>query len=169
MKKILASAAAVILMTGAAPGLAKQDKNEPILVDAVTPTMQWASDVSQDLDRELLRIRPSARDGMPNGLVQVRFEVRDGKAVNTRLFHRSGDSWLDRQAVRSIERLEGIPDVPSAAGDSRTVQANIITARDDNAYRVLNARLVDMEEIRMASSGPDRTVIALTAGALPAG
>ncbi len=169
MKKILASTAVVILLTGAAPTLAKQGKNAPILVDANTPSTQWASDVSQDLDRELLRIRPSARDGMPNGLVQVRFEVQDGKAVNARVFHRSGDSWLDRQAVRSIERLEGIPDVPGAASDRGTVQANIITARDDNAYRVLNARLVGMEKARLASSGPDRTVIALTAGAMPAG
>lgn len=168
MRKILATTAAAILMTGAAPTLAKQDKNEPILVDAVTPSVQWASDVSVDLDRELLRIRPSARTGMPNGLVQVRFEVQDGKAVNARVFHRSGDSWLDRQAVRSIERLADIPDVPGV-GDVRTVQANIITASSENAYRVLSARLVDMEEARMASSGAERTVIALTAGTPPAG
>ncbi len=166
MKTILASVAAVILLTGTAPSLAKQ---EPILVDAALPTAQWASEVTRDLDRELLRIRPSARTGLPNGLVQVRFEVQDGKPVNVQMHRRSGDSWLDRQAVRSIERLDNVPDVPGASAYPQVVQANIITANSDRAYRELSDRLTVMEQARMASSGPDRTVIALTAGTSPAG
>lgn len=169
MKKILACVAAAILLTGAAPTLAKKGKNPPILVDADMSSIQWSSELSRSLDRELLRIRPSARTGMPDALVQVRFEVQDGKAVNARMFRRSGDRWLDRQAMRSIQRLDNIPDVPSDAGNSRTVQANIITANSDTAYRTLNARLMDMEKARMASSRADRTVIALTAGLSPAG
>lgn len=171
MKKILASAAMVSLLLGAAPTIAKQkqDRSPPILVDAGNLTAQWADDVSEDLDRSLQAIRISPRDVLPNGIAQVRFEVQNGEAVNVRLFRASGDRWLDRMAMRSVERLDRIPDVPNTIGEGQTVQANIITARSDEAYAELADELRDIEETRMASSGPDRTVIALNPGRRTAG
>lgn len=169
MKRLLATATAAIVLLGSAPTIAKQDKNPPILVDAGNLTAQWAQDVSQDLDRELMKIRPAPREILPNGLVQIRFEVADGHPVNVRVHRQSGYRWLDRQAVRSVERLNNMSDIPYTADNTRTVQANIITARDEDAFRDLHDELIAVEEARMASSGPDRTVIALNPGSRRAG
>ena len=169
MKKILISAVVITLLMGVPPSIAKQQNSEAIFVDAELPAEVWIASVSQDLDRKLGGIRPSPRHEVPDGLVQVRFEVQNGEAVNARVFRNSGNRWLDRQAVRSIERLRNIPDIPSAAGEARTVQANIITARTSKSFRKLHDELLVAEQARMASSGPDRTVIAINSGTEPAG
>ena len=169
MKKILAATASAILAVTAVPGLAKQDKNPPILVDANSASAQWASAASQDLDRELQRMAVPMRRDFPNALVQIRFEVENGEPVNVRVHRQSGDRWLDRAAMRSVERMDNLGPMPVSYNGSRTVQANIITARDDRSFAVLNDELLTIEEARLASTGPDRTVIALNAGSMSAG
>lgn len=163
MKNILLSAAAVSLIIGAAPTFAKQD-SQPILVDAGSLTQQWADDLSHDLDRQLRAVRVSPFDVLPNGLVQIRFEVHDGQAVNVRVHRPSGDRWLDRAAMKSVAHLDGIPAIPYEVDGQRTVQANIITARSDKAFDELSEELRDVEAARMASAGPDQMVIALNPG-----
>lgn len=169
MKKILAVTASAILAVTAVPGMAKQDKNPPILVDANSASAQWASAASRDLDRQLQNMAVPMRRDFPNALVQIRFEVENGEPVNVRVHRQSGDRWLDRAAIRSVERMDNLGPIPVSYDGSRTVQANIITARDDRSFAVLNDELLTIEEARLASTGPDRTVIALNAGSMPAG
>ena len=104
-----------------------------------------------------------------SGLQICRKNSQNGEAVNVRVFRHSGDNWLDRQAVRSIVRLANIPDIPSATRETRTVQANIIAARDKDTFHALRDELLIVEQARIASEGPDSKVIAINSGTQPTG
>lgn len=166
MRTILASAAALILLTGAAPGLAKQGKNQPILVDAAISPAQWAEDVSSRLDRNLRVMQSINSAERGDAIIQIRFDVVDGAATNLRMMHSSGVPYVDGLARLAVKRLTALPQIQDQP--RQEVLANILVASDPQGMDRLEQKLARSESLRLASADPaDRALIALSARASP--
>lgn len=168
MRPLATAAAAFALLAISAPGTAMQDSNEPILVDAMT-TARWANTVGHSLNHNLRNIKEDAFHAeVPNAILQVRFEVEDGQAVNVRMIRASGTRWLDKAATRAVADMDDLPALP-AADRGRTIQANIVSARNSMASDRLMRELQRSEAERIASADVERTVLALNLVQAPAG
>lgn len=154
----LSLSAALAFAAAAAPALSEQK-------EIVVSSDSAIAEISRDLDSQLEVAAGLAREAHGDGYAIVRFERgADGRPENVTFYRRSGSSSVDRLARTAVRRLgarEGLPDTGVA---NQQFQANIVLATSQDSLRELSAELAKAERQRMASSGAESTVLALTAG-----
>lgn len=139
--------------------LAGPVSSEEIVVSPTTQIERAVKTVSGDLDRKL---RTSSL-GERNGYAMVRFEIApDGSPANLRLFHSSGDSAINRGSMRAVKRLNTLDDLAAAVPAGSTIQANIVSAHSDRAFRKMSGKMKAFEEARIAAGRSDSKVFALS-------
>ncbi|MGQ7830605.1 energy transducer TonB family protein [Altererythrobacter sp. Z27] len=134
------------------------------VVPTADGTQRFISDVSHDLDQELGMIDLD-NWRFRGGFAQVRFQVDpEGRAENVTLYRKSGDRQVDRTALRAVERLDSIGELPAGYPDDQVIQANIVLARSESQMASLNKRLRRVEEARIAEAAgkPGAPVLALS-------
>ena len=162
MNKLL-SLSLASLLAGAAftSPLASQEIR---VVPTADGTQHFISDVSHDLDREL-GIIDLDNWRFRGGFAQVRFQVDpEGRAENVTLYRRSGDPQVDRIAMKAVERLDSIGELPVGYPDDQVIQANVILARSESQMASLNKQLkrVEANRIAQAAGKPGAPVLALS-------
>ena len=139
------------------------DEATDIVVQSNAAMKEWKEDVTHDLNRALAR-SSVARKMTPNAsIVQVTFEIgEDGKPTNIELYNDEGNYSARKTAVYAVSRLRDLDTVP-VSGDRSELQflANIIFADSRADEERLAARLEASEQERIASTGVERTYIAL--------
>jgi len=162
MQRILSSGiVAVLLGAGITLPLASQ---EITVTPGSRDAQAFVTEVSHALDRQLDRIYVSPRQSA-SGIAQIRFQIdAEGRPVNANLFRRSGDSVVDRVAMRAVQRLGDIGQLPAGYPDDQIVQANIILARSQSDLRQLQKRLhkIEAARVQQVARTNARPVLALT-------
>lgn len=152
---------AALLVALPANSLASNDSDD-IVVSPSAAMVQWQEDTTTDLNRALSHGGVRYRGEPNNAIVQITFSLGDdGKADNVRLHNDEGNYFARRIAVRAVKRLRDLDQVPVANPQDAKFLANIIFANSDNDLGRLEERLAKMERARLASSGKERTYLAL--------
>ena len=158
MKKWLFAAASFVLVLQPEAVQAGNQQDDSILI--VAPS--WVQDVGIELDQRLRGVILAPRSEAASGIVRVRFETDvDGYPINVRVFHSTANSEARKVAVKAVERLEKIREVPRSDRDGQTFQANIVFASSATEFDALRSRLSKMEDERFARSPAEKQVIAL--------
>lgn len=161
MKKLISVTIAASLLVVPGQLLARDDQAQPIVVERTVTPQQWSEGVTMRLDRNL-RVLSSipGSDGV-SGLIQIRFDVVDGEATNVQMMRWTGRESVDSAVRHAVTRLHDMGSFVGA-GESQTVQANIILAPDERRLDQISDELARSERARMASGDPaERAVIAL--------
>lgn len=143
------------------PAVATADHD--IIVQPSPELQQWQADTSQDLTRALERGgRQYTVQRANNSIVQIAFSVgEDGRPDDVEVLEGDGNWAARRVAKRAVNRLDNLDRVPVANPGNVQFLANIIFADNGRIHKRLEERLEQMEAARMASTGPERTYIAL--------
>jgi hypothetical protein len=137
------------------------EEQDDILVQQDAEMTGWQEQTTAELNRALGR-PPSARARPGNAIVQVTFVLdENGMARDLEFYNREGNRHAKSMAVRAIKRLKNLGNVPVAAPQDARFMANIIFADDRAKLESLSERLETMEAERLASTGGERTYIAL--------
>lgn len=161
LNKLTARTLGVALLV-AVPAIASADHSD-IIVQPSPELVQWQENASADLDRAILRgATRYTTQGVNNSIVQVTFRAGpDGKPAGIEVYESDGNFAAKSLAKRAVSRLSNLDEVPVANPGNAQFLANIIFAENERVADRLEQRLREMEAVRLASTGPERTYIAL--------
>lgn len=162
MTKLSTTATFTALSLLAAPLAAQAPAMDKGIV--VTPSSEieiWVQKVSADLNGKLKRQIASPRETR-SGVVQVSFQCDErGNPSNIAVFSNTGGNALKTHGINAVQRLESLHPLPDGTKVGQKFLANIIYADSAEEAERLHTRLMGMERRRLASSGEERTFLAL--------
>jgi TonB family protein len=169
MKYVVFAALAVAC---AAP-VSSQSGNEAYTIDVLGQgaRSEWVRQVSRQLDAKIRAPRTYPGWFTPDGAVAVQFSIgTDGRPDAVTLYEGSRHRALDKEAMRAVASLTGLPALPDTNAAGQTIRANILFASDPESLARLVARVNAQEVARLAreSRAGVRTLV-LTAGKLRRG
>ncbi|MFC4295909.1 energy transducer TonB [Novosphingobium tardum] len=95
---------------------------------------QWSSGMTDKINQNLELPRRVLNEST-DGTVSVAFLCsEDGTPAALRVIHRSGNSTLDRAALRAVSRIPTMHPLPQGIDHGQRFQANIIFASSQSAY-----------------------------------
>ena len=156
---LCAASACALLALPVAVSAADQD--DDIIVSPDSALHKWQAQTKARLDRALRRAVPT-RTTPDDAIVQISFtRGDDGRPENVRFFNDEG-GWLERAiAKRAVQSLDNLGEVPVTPRGDVHFLANIIFANDARSHERMARKLMQMEQVRLASAGPASTYVAL--------
>lgn len=158
-KVILTGAAALFL----AFPVSSAAQDQMVVRGDETADQVWMAAVGDQLDDRLSS--GPARVGLqvPIGAAQIRFRRGiDGRPTDVRLVQRNGDRVFRSHAVRAVAGMQALPALPPTRDGNSDVVANIVIANSPDEFRMLERRVRQWEDQRIASAKAERTTLALT-------
>ncbi|MFC4295715.1 energy transducer TonB [Novosphingobium tardum] len=133
----------------------------PVIVTGhMNSIAQWSNGMTDKINRNL-DFPYEASERTADGIVSVAFRCSDeGLPAALKVVRKSGDSRLDRAALRAISRVSTMHPLPVGVGPGQKFQANIIFASSQGEYdRQLRKLRTDVAKANRAMDADDGTLV----------